>query len=148
MTEEISTGSATGNCIMIPKQDRSPSCDPDPRTDPMPVPDFSQLSNFPMAKNSGNCVMCNLSESKIPEQNKGVCNICDGAVWVVNSSGMKIKWCKGCKNFRKWIAFGVKVRIIILWQQFLHLLPYFNAHTFFLNYLFVIIHCSISGSYN
>lgn len=26
----------------------------------------------------------------------------------MNPSGMNIKWCKGCKNFRKWIDFGVK----------------------------------------
>jgi hypothetical protein len=44
----------------------------------------------------------------IPTQNKGVCTICDVKVWVVTSSGMEIKWCKGCKNFRPWAAFGEK----------------------------------------
>jgi len=29
-------------------------------------------------------------------------------VWVINASGLQIKWCKGCKNFRPWAAFGEK----------------------------------------
>ena len=44
----------------------------------------------------------------IPRQNKGLCTQCDVAVWVVQSSGLEIKWCKGCKNFRPWAAFGDK----------------------------------------
>jgi hypothetical protein len=44
----------------------------------------------------------------IPNQNKGLCTGCDVKVWVVRSSGMQIKWCKGCKNFRPWAAFGEK----------------------------------------
>lgn len=45
----------------------------------------------------------------IPRQNKGVCTICDVAVWVVlEQEGLEIKWCKGCKNFRPWAAFGEK----------------------------------------
>lgn len=44
----------------------------------------------------------------IPMQNKGLCTNCDVGVWVVVSSGMEIKWCKGCKNFRTWAAFGDK----------------------------------------
>lgn len=73
------------------------------------LPAFCQLVNFPTARYYGNCVMCDESEFSIPKQNKGVCNNCDVAIWVVNPSGMNIKWCKGCKNFRKWIDFGVKV---------------------------------------
>jgi hypothetical protein len=44
----------------------------------------------------------------IPTQNKGLCTLCDVNVWVVASSGLEIKWCKGCKNFRPWAAFGDK----------------------------------------
>lgn len=44
----------------------------------------------------------------IPTQNKGLCTLCDVNVWVVCQSGLEIKWCKGCKNFRPWAAFGDK----------------------------------------
>jgi hypothetical protein len=44
----------------------------------------------------------------IPTQNKGLCTLCDVNVWVVCSNGLEIKWCKGCKNFRPWAAFGDK----------------------------------------
>ena len=44
----------------------------------------------------------------IPTQNKGLCTFCDVNVWVVIQSGLEIKWCKGCKNFRPWAAFGDK----------------------------------------
>jgi hypothetical protein len=44
----------------------------------------------------------------IPTQNKGLCTLCDVNVWVVVSTGLEIKWCKGCKNFRPWAAFGDK----------------------------------------
>ena len=44
----------------------------------------------------------------IPTQNKGLCTECDVNVWTVMSSGLEIKWCKGCKNFRPWAAFGDK----------------------------------------
>ena len=44
----------------------------------------------------------------IPTQNKGLCTLCDVNVWVVIGSGLQIKWCKGCKNFRPWAAFGDK----------------------------------------
>jgi len=44
----------------------------------------------------------------IPTQNKGLCTLCDVNVWVVSNSGLEIKWCKGCKNFRPWAAFGDK----------------------------------------
>jgi hypothetical protein len=47
----------------------------------------------------------------IPRQNKGVCTACDIAVWVIMVMGqerLEIKWCKGCKNFRPWAAFGDK----------------------------------------
>lgn len=51
-------------------------------------------------KNSGYAI--------IPSQNKGLCTLCDVNVWVVAHSGLEIKWCKGCKNFRPWAAFGDK----------------------------------------
>jgi len=44
----------------------------------------------------------------IPRQNKGLCTACDVTVWVVVADGTEIKWCKGCKNFRQWAAFGDK----------------------------------------
>jgi Zn-finger nucleic acid-binding protein len=44
----------------------------------------------------------------IPTQNKGLCTICDVNVWIVTASGLEIKWCKGCKNYRPWAAFGDK----------------------------------------
>jgi hypothetical protein len=44
----------------------------------------------------------------IPTQNKGLCTLCDVNVWVVAANGLEIKWCKGCKNFRPWAAFGDK----------------------------------------
>ena len=44
----------------------------------------------------------------IPTQNKGLCTMCDVNVWVICTSGLEIKWCKGCKNFRPWAAFGDK----------------------------------------
>lgn len=96
------------------------------------VPEFSFLVNFP--NNSKNdvppgkrrCVMCgevrfaNSGSSRgkgkgqdqnsifIPNQNKGLCTHCDVSIWVVNESKMQIKWCKGCKNFQCWAAFGEK----------------------------------------
>jgi len=44
----------------------------------------------------------------IPSQNKGVCTSCDVIVWAVCGTNLQIKWCKGCKNFRNWAAFGQK----------------------------------------
>lgn len=44
----------------------------------------------------------------IPTQNKGLCTLCDVNVWVIVNTGLEIKWCKGCKNFRPWAAFGDK----------------------------------------
>ena len=44
----------------------------------------------------------------IPRQNKGLCTACDVTVWRVLEDGLEIKWCKGCKNFRPWAAFGSK----------------------------------------
>jgi hypothetical protein len=46
--------------------------------------------------------------AQIPTQNKGLCTLCDVNVWVVVTTGLEIKWCKGCKNFRPWAAFGDK----------------------------------------
>ena len=51
---------------------------------------------------------CTSNYASIPTQNKGLCTICDVNVWIVTSSGLEIKWCKGCKNFRPWAAFGDK----------------------------------------
>lgn len=84
-----------------------PRCEVDTAPD-VEIPTFCELVNFPTARYYQNCVMCDESEYSIPKQNKGVCNNCDVAIWVVNPSGMQIKWCKGCKNFRKWVEFGTK----------------------------------------
>ncbi|KAL7489887.1 hypothetical protein ACHAW6_015610, partial [Cyclotella cf. meneghiniana] len=46
----------------------------------------------------------------IPRQNKGLCTACDVKVWLVRDLNLTIKWCKGCKNFRLWSAFGDKSR--------------------------------------
>ena len=48
--------------------------------------------------------------ANIPKQNKGLCTNCDITVWVIAKNGLMIKWCKGCKNFRLWEAFGAKGR--------------------------------------
>jgi hypothetical protein len=45
----------------------------------------------------------------IPVQNKGLCTDCDVGVWMLNDTFTEIKWCKGCKNFKKWIDFGDKL---------------------------------------
>lgn len=44
----------------------------------------------------------------IPSQNKGLCTMCDVNVWIIVTTGLQIKWCKGCKNFRPWACFGEK----------------------------------------
>lgn len=72
-------------------------------------------SNKVVLSSSSNTVLNSLSGAStlgnyasIPTQNKGLCTICDVNVWLVISSGLEIKWCKGCKNFRPWAAFGDK----------------------------------------
>lgn len=88
-----------------------------------PAPEFSSLLNFPCymtmkpenAKSTRSCVMCGqereIKKSReghpptIPNQNKGVCTDCDTKVWIYKT-GLQIKWCKGCKNFRMWATFG------------------------------------------
>ena len=70
------------------------------------APRFCQIANF-LDKPKENCSMC--GEIKhIPAQNKGVCNGCDVRVWLHLDTDSQIKWCKGCKNFRLWAAFGEK----------------------------------------
>ncbi|KAG7352878.1 hypothetical protein IV203_008926 [Nitzschia inconspicua] len=51
---------------------------------------------------------CEDTSHIIPRQNKGLCTACDVTVWVFVSENLEIKWCKGCKNFRPWAAFGDK----------------------------------------
>lgn len=99
------------NEVPIPCMKMTPPVPPRCEVDNAPdveIPTFCELVNFPTARHYQNCVMCDESEYTIPNQNKGVCNNCDVAIWVVNPSGMQIKWCKGCKNFRKWVEFGTK----------------------------------------
>ena len=88
------------------------------------VPEFNFLSNFPVPTPTTKscfgkkcCVMCGEwrwdgkttnGSVWIPNQNKGLCTICDVNVWIVNKTKMQIKWCKGCKNFQTWASFGEK----------------------------------------
>jgi hypothetical protein len=100
----------------------------------IPTPEFGTLTNFQPHKHNGEeavCVMCGClrpcqggkslktkqmkvfqdktqDSAVIPNQNKGVCTNCDVNIWVVNATGLQIKWCKGCKNFQSWASFGQK----------------------------------------
>ena len=106
----------TNNTMPVPCMKMTPPLPPRCEHDTTPgmeIPAFSQLVNFPTARYYNKCVMCDSSEFNIPKQNKGVCNNCDVAIWVVNPSGMNIKYCKGCKNFKKWVKFGVKVCVFM-----------------------------------
>ena len=51
---------------------------------------------------------CLTSATKKANQNKNVCTACDVTVWVHSASGLQIKWCKGCKNFKSWASIGSK----------------------------------------
>lgn len=92
------------------------------------LPHFSNMINYTPSKKSKQkstfreCVMCGLlcptnfpkkhasaNITIIPTQNKGLCTNCDVGVWMVNETFTEIKWCKGCKNFKKWIDFGGKL---------------------------------------
>lgn len=89
-----------------------------------PIQPISGIMNFPTCEKALHpdfrcCVMCGKvcptkryksrsSSPIVPPQNKGVCTACDVTIWVVVKSGLKIKWCKGCKNFQPWSTFGVK----------------------------------------
>ena len=69
---------------------------------PLP-PGPSARGRAPAAAASG-------TEPTVPRQNKGVCTDCDVRVWLLSSEGRCVKWCKGCKNFRPWAAFGEKAQ--------------------------------------
>ena len=85
------------------------------------APQFQHIVNFPSNYRKGDeerrCVMCgkccsttrpNGQAVSIPNQNKGVCTACDSIVWIHAASGLQIKWCKSCKNFKMWASFGHK----------------------------------------
>ena len=88
------------------------------------LPVFDAIVNFPSpvtdpTTGRRQCTMCgkerafhvkaeNKDDAVIPNQNKGVCTACDTKVWVVKTTDMQVKWCKGCKNFQCWAAFGDK----------------------------------------
>jgi hypothetical protein len=101
------------------------------------IPDFSFLTNYPpgraneLPEGTKCCVMCgeirgcnpgkstktkSMKSSEgysqdtvvIPNQNKGLCTLCDVEVWVIKKDDTEIKWCKGCKNFKAWCTFGEK----------------------------------------
>ena len=90
------------------------------------IPDFSFLTNYPpgraneLPEGTKCCVMCgeirgcnpgkstktkSMKSSEgysqdtvvIPNQNKGLCTLCDVDVWVIKKDNTEIKWCKGCK---------------------------------------------------
>lgn len=67
-------------------------------------------NSHPLADNNQNKGASGMNNNFaiIPSQNKGLCTLCDVNVWIVVHSGLEIKWCKGCKNFRPWAAFGEK----------------------------------------
>jgi hypothetical protein len=93
------------------------------------VPDFSFITNCTtmkagMPEGCKSCVMCgevrrcnNGKSTKtksmknstkysedavvIPNQNKGLCTLCDVNIWVIKASGVQVKWCKGCKVRRR-----------------------------------------------
>jgi len=98
------------------------------RSEETSLPHFSDMINYaPSPKLNQNsifreCAMCglmrptNMPKKKgtvnvpiIPAQNKGLCTDCDVGVWMLNDTFTEIKWCKGCKNFKKWIDFGEKL---------------------------------------
>jgi len=100
------------------------------------VPHFDVLVNYPQnivvagsAHPDKYCVMCNKESSSTSlARHKGVCSGCIGTVWEfvthsnsTNSSlsslsspkdhdngatSMQLKYCKGCREFRHWAAFG------------------------------------------
>ena len=89
------------------------------------IPDFSFLINYSprtdkLSEGTKCCVMCgeirgcnqgkstktkSMKSSEgysqdtvvIPNQNKGLCTLCDVKVWVIKKDNTEIKWCKGCK---------------------------------------------------
>jgi len=67
-------------------------------------------NSHPLADNNQNKGASGMNNNFaiIPSQNKGLCTLCDVNVWIVVHSHLEIKWCKGCKNFRPWAAFGEK----------------------------------------
>mmetsp|Transcript_16651 Transcript_16651/g.31204 ORF Transcript_16651/g.31204 Transcript_16651/m.31204 type:complete len:276 (-) Transcript_16651:2800-3627(-) len=54
-------------------------------------------------KQTRHCVMCGDIEdgrnSKIPNQNKDVCRVCDSTYWFLDKKKVLVKFCKGCKTF-------------------------------------------------
>lgn len=89
------------------------------------LPTFCQIANYPHQKHHSKlnkrqtCTMCGKerpvgkkqtkdASAVIPKQNKGICTSCDVKVWALVNSGLQVKWCKGCKNFCAWVAFGDK----------------------------------------
>lgn len=98
------------------------------RSEAISLPHFSSLTNYTPSTKSKRistfreCVMCGILRPAnvpkkgasvnvpiIPVQNKGLCTDCDVGVWMLNDTFTEIKWCKGCKNFKKWIDFGGKL---------------------------------------
>jgi hypothetical protein len=71
-----------------------------------PIPSNSKAAS---AHRNGTSAAASEEGYVIPRQNKGVCTMCDVAVWTIRALNLEIKWCKGCKNFRPWPLFGDKV---------------------------------------
>lgn len=73
-----------------------------------PLGDSTGSNNNKGGPSAAASVCSSSNYANIPTQNKGLCTICDVNVWIVTATGLEIKWCKGCKNFRPWAAFGDK----------------------------------------
>lgn len=104
-TKQIPSQDGMRNCVMCGK-----SCPCSASTKNLKKGDIGGGNTM---KNKMNNAMMggnpNISQVPIiPTQNKGLCTACDVNVWVVTSTRLDIKWCKGCKNFRPWAAFGDK----------------------------------------
>jgi hypothetical protein len=66
---------------------------------------YNDVINFERSgkKQTRHCVMCGVIEegrnSKIPNQNKDVCRVCDSTYWFLDEKNVLVKFCKGCKTF-------------------------------------------------
>lgn len=83
----------------------------------LPLPEtgnFPQYFGMPTDNGKRNCIMCGQScivvktlkeikddDPSIPRQNGNVCSGCDKRIWVMVDSGLEIKFCFRCRQFRR-----------------------------------------------